>query len=154
MDAAIGLVVFGMAGQGYAVRVGDVVRVLAAAELTPLPGAPPIVLGILDLHGEILPVLDLRQRLGHAARALGLDDSFLVVRTARRTVALVVDDIRSVVAASALQSSAALDPAGAGHDLFTGVVRLDDGLVLIHDIEKFLRAHESAALEEALRSVV
>lgn len=145
-DAAADWVVFALAGQEYAVPVGAVVRVLAAAEVRPLPGAPDIVLGLLDLHGAVLPVVDLGQRLGRPPRAIGVDDQFLVVRTARRTLVLVVDLALGVVRLPIVDVSAALADAGR---TFTGLVRLDGGLALVHDIEQFLGAQESHTLAQA-----
>ncbi len=147
-DTAAGWVVFALAGQDYAISVDAVERVLAAAEVRPLPGAPAIVLGLLDLHGEVLPVLDLQQRLGRPPRTLDVDDQFLVVRTPWRRLVLVIDEARGVVVLPAAEAGV-LAAAGA---TFGGLVRLDGGLVLVHDIEQFLDVRESHRLELALEA--
>ncbi|MEO8857232.1 MAG: chemotaxis protein CheW, partial [Burkholderiaceae bacterium] len=62
MEQVAQLVVFVLAQQRFGVWLRHVECVLAAAETTPVPGAPPLVLGIIDLHGTMVPILDLRPR--------------------------------------------------------------------------------------------
>jgi purine-binding chemotaxis protein CheW len=153
MSESVQLVVFRLDEQRYALSLAAVERVVRAAELTHLPNAPPIVLGAIDVAGLILPVLDVRQRFGLRERELGPADQFLVARTARRAVALVVDEAQEVIQRSQAEiiGSAQIVP---GLEQFQGVVRLDDGLVLIHDLEKFLSLDEARALDEAINQDV
>ena len=58
------LLVFRLAGEQYALPVPDVAEVVPRASLTRLPGAPDGILGMLRLRGALLPVVDLRTRLG------------------------------------------------------------------------------------------
>jgi purine-binding chemotaxis protein CheW len=147
--ATVQMVVFSVEGQLHALRLHCVERVTTAAQVTPLPGAPGVVLGAIDLAGRILPVLSLRRRLGLADRALRPSDAFLVARTARRSVALLVDAVEGVRASAApVVDASTLAP---GLRTVQGVVRLDDGLLLIHDLEAFLSGAEERALQSALR---
>lgn len=149
MSASGQLVVFSMEGQRFAVPLPAVVRVLPAVETTPVPGAPPTVMGVFDLHGEVIPVIDRRQR---PAAALRISDHFVVVRTERRVVALPVDDVIGVVEHHAADSP----PPGtavAGLEDFVGATRLDQDLVLIHDIEKFLSPQDAQALDRAMEAM-
>lgn len=54
------LVVFGIEGQRYALRLGAVERVLPMATVSPLPKAPTVALGVINLHGQVVPVLNIR----------------------------------------------------------------------------------------------
>ncbi len=83
--------------QDYAVPVGVVVEVLRLVALTPLPDAPPWMLGMLNLRGKGVPVLDLRRRLGLAPIEFGLDAAIVVVENSGRNVGLVVDEVAEVV---------------------------------------------------------
>ena len=143
------LVVFRLDRRRYALPLAVVERVVRAVEVTPLPKAPRIVLGAISMHGRVLPVLDVRQRFGLPMREIRPADWFLVADTARRTVVLVVDDSEGVVdrPQADIVVSTQIVP---GLDDFPGVVRLDDGLVLIHDLERFLSLDEARALEEAM----
>jgi purine-binding chemotaxis protein CheW len=148
MDEPLTVVVFGVEGRQHALRLQAVERVVAAVAVTPLPGAPRTVLGAIDVGGQILPVLSLRRRLGLGDRALQPSDSFVLAHTGRRRVALAVDEVQAVrTCAAGVVASGALAP---GADPFPGVLRLDDGLLLIHDLEDFLSAPEELALEQAM----
>ncbi|MBI2296136.1 MAG: purine-binding chemotaxis protein CheW [Betaproteobacteria bacterium] len=143
------LVVFRLDEQRYALPLAVVERVVRAAELTRLPNAPSIVLGAVDVEGHVLPVLDVRRRFGLRQRDLSPADHFLIACTARRSVVLVVDEAQGLIERSQdeIIGSAQIVP---GLEQIQGVVRLDDGLVLIHDLEKFLSLDEARALDEAV----
>jgi purine-binding chemotaxis protein CheW len=148
-DASHRWVVFRVDASRYALSLASVVRIVRAAQVTPLPLAPAVVLGAIDVAGDILPVFNLRQRFRLRERALDPADHFLLARTKRRTVALLIDDAIGVVEHSlhaVIESeSLALDLAHV-----RGVMRLPDGLVIIQDLEAFLSPDESAALDSAL----
>jgi purine-binding chemotaxis protein CheW len=142
-------VVFRLDAARYALPLTAVDRIVRAAHFTALPLAPPIVLGAIDVEGQILPVFNLRRRFGLPERPLEPNDQLLIARTARRTVVLVIDAALEVVerAATAVTDSATLAP-----DLahIRGVMALHDGLVLIQDLEQFLSQDEASALDQAM----
>jgi purine-binding chemotaxis protein CheW len=143
------LVVFRLDERRYALPLAVVERVVRAVDVTPVPKAPPIVLGAIDVHGRVLPVLDIRRRFRMHEREIDPADWFLLAHTARRTVVLVVDESEGVVVRpqAEIVRSAQIVP---GLEAFPGVLRLDDGLVLIHDLETFLSLDEEGALDEAM----
>lgn len=139
-----------------ALRVGipldAVARVEHACEVTPLPGAPDAVLGVVNLRGRVAAVVDLRRRLGLASRPLDPADSFVFVDLPQQLFALPVDDLEGV--AEALEAD--LVPAGKlveGHSHVKGIVRTRDGLLLIDDPEQFLDVKDMSRLRNALADV-
>ena len=80
----------------YAVRLADVLEVTPAAELTSPSGIGSTLIGYLDLRGEVIAVFGLRELMDLPARGLRLSDRFLVVRTAGRHAAIVVDRVEGV----------------------------------------------------------
>lgn len=149
MSGPLQLVVFRLDEQRYALPLAAVERIVRAVDVTPLPNAPLIVLGVIDVRGRVLPVLDIRRRFLLPERALSPADQFLIARTAPRAVALVVDEAQGGVERplSGVTGSTQIVP---GLEQFQGVVQLDDGLVLIHDLEKFLSLDEVRALDQAM----
>ena len=143
------LVVFRLDERRYALPLAVVERVVRAVDVTPLPKAPPIVLGAINVQGRVLPVLNVRQRFLVPDRDVGPADWFLLAHTARHTVVLVVDESEGVVERpqAEIVGSTQIVP---GLEQFPGVLRLDDGLVLIHDLERFLSLDEARALDEAM----
>jgi len=114
-----------------------------------LPNAPSIVLGAVDVEGRVLPVLNVRRRFGLQEREIDLADQFLIAHTARRTVVMVVDEAQGVIERAQAEIIGS-DRIAPGLEQLQGVIRLDDGLVLIHDLEKFLSLNEVCALDEAM----
>lgn len=149
MDALAKLVVFGLQGQRYALRLAAVERIVAVAAVTALPSAPAIVMGIINVQGRVIPVVDVGKRFGLAEREIELSDRLIVARTSRRPVALLVAAVFGVVDCPQSQIMAAggiLNHA----QYVEGVVKLDDGLVLIHDLDTFLSTLEEKQLQQAL----
>jgi purine-binding chemotaxis protein CheW len=142
-------VVFYLDTDRYALPLAAVDRIVRAAHVTPLPSAPDIVLGAIDVEGRILPVFNIRRRFRLPERTIDPADHFLIARTARRTVALVIDAPQGVLERPA---TAMFDAADIAPDLehIRGVLRLEDGLALIHDLEHFLSPDEARALDEAM----
>lgn len=149
-DGTMQLVVFLLDGHRYGLVLAAVQRVVRAVAVTPLPKAPPIVLGVIDVAGHVVPVLNLRRRLRLPERPVAPEDQFAIARTAQRTVALVVDAAEGVVETPARAVTGAGDIAP-GLEFLRGVVRLPDGLVLIHDLDRFLSLEETRALDAALQ---
>jgi purine-binding chemotaxis protein CheW len=149
-------VVFRLDALSYGVRLSSVIRVLRAVEITPLPQAPPIVIGVIDLEGRIIPVVNLRRRFGLPERELELTDQLIVARTTGgktrdgggRILALVVDGVDGVCDLSAQETAAETILPGLEH--LHGVAQTSEGLVLIHDLDTFLSLEEEKALSETL----
>lgn len=143
------LVVFSVDGQRYALGLACVQRSLRVVAITPLPHAPPIVLGIVDLGGVVVPVIDTRKRFGRAPRELRLSDHLVVATTGKRWVALLVDETNGVIQALPESVAPAVEILP-GVDLIDGAVKLPDGLVLIHDLGRLLALEEELELDRAL----
>lgn len=149
LSSTVQLIVFRLDERRYALPLEMVDRVVRAAEVTPLPKAPAIVLGAINVRGRVLPVLNVRRRFAMPEREIRPEDWFLLAHTDRRELALVIDHSDGVIACSPddINLSTRIVP---GLEPFPGVMRLDDGLVLIHDLEKFLSLDETRALEDAM----
>jgi purine-binding chemotaxis protein CheW len=128
-------------------------RVVRAAAVTPLPKAPEVVMGVLDLQGRVLPVIDLRRRFRLPLRALRTGDQFVVCRAGRLTVALSVDGTESVEELSA-EGAVPPEEIAPGLEFLAGVTRTASGLVLIQDLERLLYPDEEQAVIGALQGVV
>ena len=125
-------------------------RVVRSVSLSPLPDAPEIVLGVVNVGGGIIPAVNMRRRFRLPDRAIALSDRFVIAHTRQRTVALVAD------AVSGIFEYAAMDIAGAdailpGLEYIEGVVRLDDGLMLVHNLDRCLSLEEEISLDRGMR---
>lgn len=143
------LVAFNLDARRFGLRLQAVERALPVMAITPLPGAPRIVLGVVDVAGAVLPVVDMRARFGLPARPIRLGDQLILAHTGRRPVALLVDAATGVleVEANALTPGSAILP---DLDLVEGAVMLEDGMVLVHDLARLLALDDEVALDRAL----
>jgi purine-binding chemotaxis protein CheW len=110
--------------------------------VTPVPEAPPWVLGVIDLHGRVIPVVDLRQRFDQPPKEPALDDRLLVVQALEQTVALMVDEVTGVLEVPAHQVEPSADPLSQSRPL-VAVVRQDEGLLLVLDAARLLPPAEA-----------
>lgn len=145
------LLIFTLDDWQCALHISTVERTYRAVAITPLPDAPDIVLGIVNVRGVVLPVVNLRKRFRLPDKDLAPSDHLVIAHTARRPVALVVDGVTGVIEC-ADQDIAAADAIAPGMEYVEGVLRLKDGMILIHDLDKFLSLEEEVALDSAMAS--
>jgi purine-binding chemotaxis protein CheW len=129
---------------------GAVRAIHRAVLIAPLPGAPPMVEGVVHVRGEVIPVLDLAERLALPPRpVLSPDEHLLVLDAGGRAVAVRVDEAEELreISESGLARGAGLVAASR---TVAGVARLEDGTITVHDPAAFLTQSEHDALASAL----
>ena len=145
----IRLVLLTVDGQTYALHLEAVDRILRMAEVTLLPGAPDAVEGVINIQGGVVTVVSIRRRLGLARRAVGTADSLVVARARSRRLAIIAESVLGVVErpAEAIVSTGGI---ARGTQHIEGVLKTSDGLVLIHDLDRFFSPEEEQSLDLAL----
>ncbi len=143
------IVLFALDEQPCALPLRVVERVVRAVAITPVPTAPPIVLGVINVRGAVLPVVDVRRRFHQPARELDPSHRFILARTATRRVVLIVDAVTGVRVLADHQVTSA-DRALPFAPHLRGVARMEDGLALIYDLDRFLSLDEERALDASL----
>jgi purine-binding chemotaxis protein CheW len=143
------ILVFELNAQRFALSADVVVRVERAVTITAMPSSPAAVAGIINVRGELVPVIALRRHLQLPERALRLDDQLVIARGARRAYALLVDAALDVERYTA-EEFAAADALAARADSMRGAVRLRGDIVFVHDLDRFLSLDEERALDAAL----
>lgn len=141
--------VFRVDSLSIALRVSAVERVFRSVRVSPLPQAPTVVTGVVNVHGDIFPVVSLRKRFGLADREISLSDQFLVTRMSRWRLILMVDSVLEM-AAYAPEAIVAANDVLPGLEHVHGAVQSREGVVFIHDLERFLSLHEEVALTQAM----
>jgi len=148
-EGAARLVVFGLGGERLALPMACVREIVRMLPLQPVPRAPAPLLGLANLRGRVLPVLDLRRLLGAPAREPDEAARILVLETAGSRLGLVVDRVLRVAAAG-VEPVAGGERAGGllGSAALAGVVRAGGELVQVLALEPLL-APLSAGIAEA-----
>lgn len=129
------VVIFRLGDGRYAVEIAAVREIIRPQPITVVPLAPPFVVGVLNLRGSIVPVLDLRSRCGLAAALQTRESRVVVVQVEGLTVGLQVDSVSEVVTLA----PDCLEPApnltnGGQEQLLLGVARLDQHLIMLLDL--------------------
>lgn len=132
-----------------ALPLAYVERVLRAVHINHLPDAPDIVLGVVNVHGRVIPAINMRRRFRLPERDIALTDRLVIAHTGQRAVALVADGVSGVIE-SAEPEIVGGDSILPGLEYVDGVIRLADGLVLIHNLARFLSLDEADALDRAM----
>ena len=146
------IVVFTIDELLYALPLNSVVRVIHVVEITPLPKAPEIISGIINVRGQIIPVIDVRKRFGLASREITPADQLILADTGKRQVAILVDTVtglKDITPRQHVEIKETLPFA----EYISGVAKIEDGLILIYDLEKFLNLNEENELEHALSNL-
>lgn len=143
------LVFFSLDEPRYALHLNAVIRVIQSVEITPLPKAPDIIKGVINLSGEPVPVVDIRKLFQLPPKQIGLDQQFIVAQTKKRKIAIVVDQVTGVarLVNHKLAGAAEIQPFAA---YLSGITIYDNKIILIHDLDTFLSLDEERLLDESL----
>ena len=134
-------------GARYGVRLERVLEVAARVWLTPLPDAPPHVVGVFSYRGDLAVALDLRARLGQPPSPPRTTDHFVVVGGHGRAIALVVD---RAIGARAIDPAALRASPVSGTSLVRTIAVTEEGLVLLEDPDALVSAEDLSVLDAAI----
>jgi len=145
----VDILLFSLDEPRYAVNLSAVETVLRMVEITPLPGAPEIVQGMINFHGRIIPLVNIRRRFNLSERDRKLNDRVIIARTSMRPVALAVDSV------SGIRTIDATGISETGHTLpfasyIQGAAKVDWDIILIYDLDLFLSLDEERQLNNSL----
>jgi purine-binding chemotaxis protein CheW len=143
---------FRVADEDYAVPILQVQEIIGLTKTTVIPNTPPHVLGVVNLRGNVVPVLDLSQKFGMGPTQRSRTTVNIVVNVAQRTLGLVVDAVSDVVdlAAGSVQPPPAFD-CTVDVSFLEGVAHADDRMLLILDLDRMIdfEAETGAAGEQS-----
>ena len=130
----------------FGISLADVREIVRAVSIVRLPRAPPIVEGVINVRGSVIPALDIRARFDLPPKAVEPSDHLVIAFAKRRLVAIRVDRVTDLMtlATSDVEDVTVAVP---GSNLVAGVAKLHDGLLLIHDLATFLAVTEAEALD-------
>ena len=145
------IVAFKLEDEEFAVDIHQVHEVLKLVPVTPLPQAAHFIEGVINLRGEVIPVIDLRKRFELPAQERNNQTRIIIVEIEEHNVGLIVDFVTEVLRlpAEAIQPPPAR-VAGARNELISGIGRLEGRLLIILNLAKILTMHAKIALEEVI----
>lgn len=149
MSASRKFVVCSLAGLSFALELSKVERVARVVEITPVPEAPPSLLGIIKVKDRVVPVVNTRRRFGLPERGIELSDEMIIARVSHGPVALLVDAVTGLMECNeeAVVAAGTISP---DLEAIDGVAKTADGLMIIEDLERVLSSEEAGRLYDAL----
>jgi len=145
---------FSMDEQRFAISLDSVERVLRAQAVTAVPDSPEFICGVIDYHGEVIAVINLRRRFNLQSRPIELNDRFIIAKTPSGKLALIVDEVEGVLIPDEIdlyEAKQIFPEIDTGLKL-VNILREDKGIILIYDMEKFLSGKEEIKLQEINRT--
>ncbi len=148
-DPVLQWVTFRLAGETYGINVMQVQEVLRYTEIAPVPGAPEYVLGIINLRGNVVTVIDTRNRFGLASGEMTDNTRIVIIETEGHVIGILVDSVAEVVY---LRQSEVETAPNVGNDesakFIQGVCHKNDELLILIELNKLLTDTEWAELED------
>ncbi|MDP7533346.1 MAG: chemotaxis protein CheW, partial [SAR202 cluster bacterium] len=143
------LVVFDLAAEAFGGDIGSVRNIIRMQDITRVPGAPGFVEGIINLRGNVIPVIDLRKRFDIPVNELHKDNRIVVMDIGGQDMGVVVDAVTEVLRISA----AAVEPPSsvittADSVYLQGIVKMESRMVILPNLDKVLTDSEKGTVRD------
>jgi len=143
------LVSFNVGNEEFGVDILCVQEINRMLQITKVPNAPEFVDGVINLRGKVIPVIDLRQKLGMPRKEHDKNTRIIVVEVNNKTVGFIVDAVREVLRIPSDITEAPPEiAAGINSEFIKSVGKLEDRLLILIDLEKILSGSEEKELSE------
>ena len=142
---------FSLAAEEFAIPLLSVKEVIGVPEVTPIPQAQPHFVGIMNLRGNVISILDLRLKLGHKSSKTD-ETTVIVLDLGDYNIGVLVDSVNSVVSVNKEDVSPKPAMDAKATDYIVSVFRKSDRLVLMLDIAKALSVEDRSAIKKATSS--
>ena len=140
------LVTFRLGGEKYAVDILKVQEINNLKEITKIPNAPDYLEGAINLRGRVIPVLNLRRRFGLDEKAMDDSTKIVVMDVKGVIMGILVDGVSEVLRVSEGIVEPPPPALNGNAEFITGVAKLEEGLVLLLDMDRLLSTEEQIAV--------
>lgn len=147
-DPILQWVTFKLDNETYGINVMRVQEVLRYTEIAPVPGAPSYVLGIINLRGNVVTVIDTRQRFGLHSGEISDNTRIVIIEADKQVVGIMVDSVAEVVY---LRQSEIETAPNVGNEesakFIQGVCNKNNELLILVELDKMMSEEEWSELE-------
>lgn len=143
------LLVFQIAKLRFALPVSDVEMAIQVVEIRPMIKMPKYLLGLINMDGQIIPILNIRHIFGLKRKSIELTDQIVIVKSNKLSMGILVDRTHRLIEIEE-KDIINTDEIEYNQNFIKGVVKLKDGMVLINDINKFLSSDELNRIENLM----
>jgi purine-binding chemotaxis protein CheW len=148
LDPLMQWVTFRLGGEKYGINVMQVQEVLRIAEIAPVPGAPPYVLGIINLRGNVVTVIDTRSRFGLMSKEADDSTRIVIIESEDHIIGIQVDSVAEVIDLRASEIETAPNVGNEESSKFIqGVTSQENQLLILVDLNKFLSDEDKTEMD-------
>ena len=154
LEGIMQLVGFEIGQEQFGVNILSVQEIIRSAPVTNVPNSPMFVEGVINLRGDIVPVIDLRKRLNLLKDGEELDHSknwILILNIGERVIGFIVDNVTEVlkIEEESIEPPPDIIVSGLENQYIQGVCNIDDALLIILEFDRILYNEEYSALENS-----
>jgi purine-binding chemotaxis protein CheW len=144
------LVSFKISNEEFGIDILAVQEINRMSQITKVPNTPDFIEGVINLRGRIIPVIDLRAKLGMIRKEYSKDTRIVVVDIKNTTIGIIVDEVSEVLRIPKDITEAPPEiVGGVNSDYIISIGKLEDRLLILLDLEKMLSISELQILETA-----
>lgn len=149
-EKALQLVGFNIGRELFGVNILSVQEIIRTTPITPMPDSPDFIEGVINLRGNIIPVIDLRKRLNLLIDGPEENNLWIVILNVKNRIAgFIVDHVTQVlkINSDSIKPAPDIVVAGLQNHYITGVCKIDDRLLVLLDFNQILKIDEIQHLE-------
>ena len=144
------LISFMLGDETYGIEITKIREIIRIGQITQVPETPHYIKGLINLRSTVIPVIDLRTRFGLAEGELTDEGRIVVLNVGDRTIGIIVDAVSEVLRVTGDQiSEAPPTVTSLGNEYMTGLVRLEEQLLILLDVDKLFGEQRLAEMDEA-----
>lgn len=143
-EMTLQLVVFSLLGEEFGVSIRDVREIISHTQVTPVPQAPSFVEGVINLRGQIIPVVDLRKRFNLEENKDKNSSNVVIIEVGKDVLGLVVDSVSEVlnIPSDSINPPPSLVANGIGAEYIKGIAQYNEKMIILIDLMKVFSAEE------------
>ena len=142
------IISFKIGDEEYGLEILKVKEVIRIKEITRLPKAPDFVRGVINLRGDVIPIIDLRKKFGLPEEMYADNTRVIVVEVEGKLMGIVVDSVSHVIRIDESQIDKPPLLSGMSREYIMGVVKLDKRLIVLLNIDRILTTEEKIEIEK------
>lgn len=149
-DVTLQLVAFSLLGEEFGVSIHDVREIISNTQITPVPQAPSFVEGVINLRGQIIPVVDLRKRFNLEENQNKETTNVVIIEVNENVLGLIVDSVSEVlnVPSDSINPPPSLVANGIGAEYIRGIGQHNNKMIILIDLQKVFSAEELKSIAE------
>jgi len=148
MDNALKLLVFILDEHYYGIPLPSIIKILPSVEITPIPLSSDYILGVVNVHGDVIPALNIRKLLGLNQKAVSLFDYFVITEIYSKKIIFIVDSVQTITEYFTKELTSVDKFFSIKMDHVEGILKKNENLIFLLNIEKIISENDIQSLEK------